>query len=127
MWHLRKRPTDLLDNLGSAVTGQNIEDYQRDGVVCVRGAIASDWIEKLRPVADWVQANPGPYDGDISAGAKGQFYGGQFMWRRDDTFREFILDGAAAAIAGRLTGVPEIRLFYDFLLTKEAGAGNPTP
>jgi len=30
-----------------------------------------------------------------------------------------------AAIAHRLTGAPEIRLFYDFLLTKEAGAGNP--
>ena len=117
----------MLDNPGSAVTRQNIEDYQRDGVVCVRGAISSEWIERLRPAADWVQANPGPYDGDISAGAKGQFYGGQFMWRRDVTFREFILNGAAAAIAHRLTGAPEIRLFYDFLLTKEAGAGNPTP
>ena len=36
-------------------------------------------------------------------------------------------EGAAAAITHRLTGAPEIRLFYDFLLNKEAGAGNPTP
>ena len=44
----------MLDNPGSAVTGQNIEDYQRDGVVCVRGAISSEGIERLRPAADWV-------------------------------------------------------------------------
>ncbi len=65
-----------------------------------------DWIEKLRPAADWAQANLGPYDCDTSAGNEGQFYGGQFMWRRNDTFREFILD-AAAAIAQALTGAPE--------------------
>ena len=117
----------MTENSASAVTEQNIEEYQRDGVTCIRGAISMDWIEQLRPAADWAQANYGPYDGDISAGAEDQFYGGQFMWWREDTFRDFILDGAAAAIAQALTGAPEIRLFYDFLLTKEAGAGNPTP
>jgi hypothetical protein len=84
----------MLDNPGSAVTEQNIEEYARDGVACIRGAISMDWIEKLRPAADWAQANFGPYDGDISAGGNGQFYGGQFMWRRNDTFRDFILDAA---------------------------------
>ena len=49
-----------------------------DGVTGVRGAISMDWTEKLRP------------------GADGQFYGGQFLWRRNETVREFRL---AAAIA----------------------------
>ena len=108
------------------VTEQHILDYERDGVVCIKNAISMDFIEMLRPAADWCRQNPGPHDREI-ANKEGQFYGGQFMWLRNREFKEFLFNSPAGAVAARLLRSNHIQLFYDFLLTKQPGAENPTP
>ncbi|MDA0241407.1 MAG: phytanoyl-CoA dioxygenase family protein [Proteobacteria bacterium] len=109
------------------VTDAEIEAYERDGVVCVRNAIPDDWITALQPAADWAQKNPGPYDGDFTEEGEDKFYGGQFMWWRNKMFHDFLMESPAAAVAAALLRVDKVQLFYDFILTKEPGAGNPTP
>ena len=64
------------------VTEAHIQAYERDGVVCIKNAIPMEFIEMVRPAADWCRQNPGPYDRDISR-EEGQFYGGQYMWLRN--------------------------------------------
>jgi len=113
------------DNL--PVTDQNRADYEKDGVVCVRNALSMDWVEKLRPAADWIQQNPGPYDLDLTTGGEGQFFGGQYMWLRREEFRDLIFDSPLAEIVAKLMGADSVQLFYDFILTKEPGGSNKTP
>jgi ectoine hydroxylase-related dioxygenase (phytanoyl-CoA dioxygenase family) len=111
----------------SLVSDADIATYERDGVVCIRNAISEDWLERLKPAADWVQKNIGPHDTVLAPEGAGEFYGGQFMWLRQDDFKDFVLNSPAASIAARLMRSTKVQLFYDFLLTKEPGAGNKTP
>ena len=110
-----------------AVTDEHVRQYEEDGVVCVRGAIPKEWIDRLRPGADWCQANPGPYDGDFGTGDGGAFYCGQYMWWRRQEFHDFLMESPIAATVAGLTQSQRVQLYYDFILTKEPGAGNPTP
>ncbi len=108
------------------VTEKHILDYERDGAVLIKNAVPMEFIERVRPAADWCRENPGPHDREI-ANEEGQFYGGQFMWLRNEAFKEFLFNSPAGAVAARLLRSETIQLFYDFLLTKQPGAGNPTP
>ena len=109
------------------VTDADVADYDRDGAVCIRGAISMEWVERLRPAADWVQNNPGPYDTDLTTGGEGQFFGGQYLWTRNEAFKAFLFESPIAAVAARLMGTDFAQLFYDFILTKEPGGSNRTP
>ena len=108
------------------VTETHIQAYERDGVVCIKNAIPMEFIEMVRPAADWCRQNPGPYDRDI-AREEGQFYGGQYMWLRNEAFKDFLFKSPSGAVAARLLRSETIQLYYDFLLTKQPGASNPTP
>ena len=33
------------------ITQQDIDDYQRDGVVCLRQVLSRDWVDLLEPIA----------------------------------------------------------------------------
>lgn len=110
-----------------AVTEEHIRQYKADGVVFVRGAIPMEWIERIQPAADWCQANPGPYDGDFGNGEGGAFFCGQYMWWRCKEFHDLLVNSPITATVSRLTQSPRVQLYYDFILTKEPGAGNPTP
>ena len=65
-----------------------------------------------------------PYDRDIAG--EGQFYGGQYMWLRNEAFKDFLFKSPSGAVAARLRS-ETIQLYYDFLLTKQPGASNPPP
>ena len=108
------------------VTEAHIQAYERDGVVCIKNAIPMEFIEMVRPAANWCRQNPGPYDRDI-AREEGQFYGGQYMWLRNEAFKDFLFKSPSGAVAARLLRSETIQLYYDFLLTKQPGASNPTP
>jgi hypothetical protein len=40
------------------VTAEDIEAYQRDGAVCLRGAFSQQWIEKVKKGIEINQQNP---------------------------------------------------------------------
>ncbi len=106
----------------------DIAAYGRDGVVCLRGAFDTGWVERLRAAAERDLADPGPYAANFAEGSTaGRFFGDMYMWKRDDDFRAAALDSPAAEIAASLMASPTADFFYDQLFVKEPGTAHPTP
>jgi ectoine hydroxylase-related dioxygenase (phytanoyl-CoA dioxygenase family) len=57
----------------------------------------------------------------------GRFHDDQFLWRRHDTFRDFVFNSQAAALAQAVTGSQGMHIFYDQLFVKEPGTKTATP
>lgn len=111
-----------------APTPDEIETYDRDGVVCIRDAFDLDWIERLRAATEEVIARPGKFGANYGDDtAKGTFFGDLYVWTFNDTFRDAALKSPAGAIAGELMLSDKANLFYDHLLVKEPGSSAPTP
>ncbi|MBM3483964.1 MAG: phytanoyl-CoA dioxygenase [Alphaproteobacteria bacterium] len=106
----------------ATITASDIEAYQRDGVVCLRGVIGQDWIERLREGVEQDLAAPGP---DVEVYTKGDdpglFFNDFDLWRHIPTMKAFALDGPCAAIAAQLMRSKTITFMYDHLFVKEPG------
>ena len=104
-----------------------IEDFQRDGVVLLRGLLA-DWVAPLRAGVAANMAAPGA-GARIYPNADGgaQFFGDYCNWDRIAEYRAFVFESPAAEIAGQLMGSKTARLFHEHVLVKEPGAETPTP
>jgi ectoine hydroxylase-related dioxygenase (phytanoyl-CoA dioxygenase family) len=110
------------------VSAADVEAYQRDGALCLRGVFSEDWVERMRGAADRVMSEPGPYSRQqVAPEGTGRFHNDMFMWARDDDFRAFVFDSPAADVAGELMGASTVTFFYDHLLVKQPQADEPTP
>ena len=110
------------------ITDRQVEQYERDGYVCLRGVFHTDWVEYMRDAVEEAAASPGPlaqvYTKPEGAGRS---WGDHACWKRIPEFRNFIFHSPAPAIAARLTGSPHVNLFYDHLIVKEPGTVQRTP
>lgn len=99
--------------------------FETDGAAVVRGAFG-DWIETLRSGVARNMAAPSA-DVRIYDGGGGRFFGDYCNWQRIPEFEDFIRHSPAAAVARRLMGSQQVRLFHEHVLVKEPGADVPTP
>ena len=82
------------------ITESDVAAYDRDGVVCLRGAFDSSWIERLRDAIEQDLAAPGPYATNFAEGSTpGRFFGDMYMAQRDSEFRAAAVSSPAPAIA----------------------------
>lgn len=100
------------------LTGQQIDDFARNGVVCIRGAFA-DWVPALREAVDEVMARPRPSARDHAAGKAGKFFHDADLWRDTDEVRELVFHSPAVDIARQLFGASRLQVYGDHLLVKE--------
>lgn len=108
------------------VDSSDIETFQREGVVCLRGVLSQDWLERLAAgVAENMRA-PGPY-GKNHADAGAAYFGDYCNWSRIDVFREVAEAGPLGWVAGRLMRAKRVQLFHEHVLVKEPGNGTATP
>src|SRR6185503_9952716 len=110
------------------VSPAEIEAFARDGAVCLRAAFEPRWLEVLAAGVERNMREPSPdacrYTPD---GAPGAFYDDYCNWGRIPEYRAFVFESPAAAIAGRLMGSREVRLFHEHVLIKEPGTREVTP
>ena len=102
------------------IAQEQIDRYEQDGVVLLRGVIEEEWVERLRVGIDYLMANPSPLyeDYDIE---KGRFFNDFYMWRRIPEFREWVFDGPGPEITAALMRCDQVNMFYDQVLIKEPG------
>lgn len=109
------------------ISTQQIEAYQRDGALVLRGAF-SDWVEPLREGFAQNLAQPGPFAiENVRGGERGRFFEDYCNWQRIAPFEDFIRRSPAAAIAGRIMGASAVQVFHEHILVKEPGTDKPTP
>lgn len=93
------------------ITQQDIADYQRDGVVCLREVLSRDWIDTLEPIARKVIIEK--QDVGLLPTIPGRY-----MARCIAEYRRFIFEAPIAEAAGRVMGSKEIRFFFDEFFAK---------
>ncbi len=110
------------------VSKRQIEDYQRNGAVVLRGVFA-DWVEPLRQGVESNMAAPGPYGSEnvLASDGGGRFFDDYCNWQRIPEFTDFMRNSPAAAIAGQLMESRQVQVFHDHVLVKEPGTPKPTP
>ena len=102
-----------------------IRAFERDGVVCLRGAVGAPWLARIE--AGITAALTGAStDLDVvqGKGDTGRFTFSSQAWQQVDQFRDFIFDGPVADLARQVMRSTTLRLFYDFLLIKEGGSAS---
>lgn len=114
-------------NGAELVTEADVEAYERDGAVVIRG-LFRDWVEQIRAGIERNMAEPGPYAAEnLKPGEGGRFFDDYCNWERIPEFRAVIEGSAAGAVAARLMRSETAQVFHDHVLVKEPGTSKPTP
>jgi ectoine hydroxylase-related dioxygenase (phytanoyl-CoA dioxygenase family) len=105
-----------------------IDEYQRNGAVCLRKLLSADLLAALRAGIDRNLANLSPRAKVASeADDPGYFVEDFCNWRENPDYRRFIFESPLARAAGELMRSRTARLYHDHMLTKEPGTRQPTP
>jgi ectoine hydroxylase-related dioxygenase (phytanoyl-CoA dioxygenase family) len=107
------------------ITEAEVEAFQRDGAVVVRGLFAP-WVEAMAAGVARNMAEPGPYASE-NAVTEGRFFDDYCNWERIPEFRRLVLDSPAAELAARAMRSSTAQFFHDHVLVKEPGTPKPTP
>ena len=107
------------------ITEQQIEDFQRDGVVMVPGALA-DWVDVMRAGIARNMAEPSQYASE-NAVTEGRFFDDYVNWQRIPEFERVVRESPAAELAARAMRSRTVQFFHDHVLVKEPGTPKPTP
>lgn len=109
------------------VTQADIDSYQADGVVLIKGLFA-DHVETLRAGIERNMAEPGPYAAEnLKPGDTGRFFDDYCNWTRIPEFAEVMRASPAAEVAADLMQSQSVQMFHDHVLVKEPGTSKPTP
>lgn len=109
------------------VTDQMISDFQRDGVVLVKG-LFSEFVDDLAQGIERNMTEPGPYAAEnLKEGEQGRFFDDYCNWDRIPEFEHVIRNSNVAEVAAQLMQSKSVQLFHDHVLVKEPGTSKPTP
>ena len=108
------------EQIRSLVSDADVEAFQRDGVICLRGLFDVEWIARAREAMDRIIANPTDEGMLINPeGSPGRFERDLFMWMADDGFRALALESPVGEIAAACMRSIKVNLLADMMLTKE--------
>jgi len=107
-----------IDVKSGPVTEAQIDEFERNGAICLRGLFDGEWIERLRVAIERVKIERHDTPG---------YHAETFMWQRDPDFRNFVFESPAANIAQALMRTKSVRFYFDHLFVKEPGAQQPSP
>ena len=110
------------------VAAADVETFQADGAVVVRGLLDGAELELL---AEGIEANLAAPSARAkvasSADDPGLFIEDFCTWTVNPAYERVIRESAIGAVGAQLMGSSTARLFHDHLLVKHAGTRQPTP
>src|SRR5438067_2091386 len=115
-------------SFGDRLSTDQIDTFDREGVVCLRQAFAPEWIELLRTGLERNQADLGPRARvyDRSPNGKIFLYDSDNWWRIPE-YEKFVRESACAEIAARLMQSEKASLFFDAIFVRSEGQQFRTP
>ena len=128
------QPSEELPGFEPVAPGKPGEDairaYERDGVVCLRGAFSEEWVERGRravAAALRTRARAEEHSRLRKRGESGVFFFDLFLWKRLPSFRRFTFDSPAADLARGVMRSRSLLLYFDMAIVKEPGTSARTP
>ena len=108
-----------------AVLDANRREYAQHGVTCLRGLFDPRQIAALAAASRDVIERP------LEHGNAGYMQGPMtavnFVYRRPGVFRDFVFDSHAGEIVGRVIGSRTIRMYHDYVFSKQPGCEKVVP
>jgi ectoine hydroxylase-related dioxygenase (phytanoyl-CoA dioxygenase family) len=104
-----------------------MDQFEKDGVVCVRGAFGPEWIALAARGIDLNIAQPGPFFQRLSKDGGDGFLSDMWGRRHIEEFERFALQSPAATLAARCLQADRVRLLQDTWFLKRSGASERTP
>ncbi len=104
--------------------------YERDGVVCLRGAFNEEWVSLgRRAVAAALRSRTRTHShqSHTKRGDAGAFFYDTFVWKRLRSFRKFTFESPAATLARDVMRSSSLLLYFDMAIVKEPGTTVRTP
>ena len=109
------------------ITQDHIDQYQKDGVVLIRGLFAEQ-VETLRAGVAANMEEPGPYaSNNFKEGESGRFFDDYCNWDRIPQFEQAVKQSPVAEVAANLMQSKSVQMFHDHVLVKEPGTSMATP
>ena len=109
-----------------AITQDEINTFDVDGVVCLRQFFDTNTVELLQEIAEENILNPSPMAIDASQGGTGRFFGDTFVWAHHPHLKEFVWHSPAADMAKEILQSNKINVIFDQFLIKDPGTSTPT-
>ena len=104
----------------AAVTPRDIETFERDGAVCLRGVFGGEWLDYLAGAIEEAMTGSGPYTKTQSTpGDPGFYFSDYWPSKRVKRLEYFALNSPAAEIAASLVGSKRANFFFDAVWVKE--------
>lgn len=110
----------------SVVRPRDIEDFERDGAICLRGAM-TDWVDTIAAGIERNMREPGEFASENVTGGRGRFFDDYCNWQRIPEFDRVVRESPAAAIAAAVMRSRTAQFFHEHVLVKEAGTAKETP
>ncbi len=118
---MQRRAEDVVDQIA-------IQQFQRDGAVCLRGAFDPKWLDVLGRGIDSDLADPSPRLARHTKEPGAPAYIEDFwVWDHFPEFRSFVRESPCGALAARLLGAPAVNLVMDNWFLREAGSRSRPP
>lgn len=109
-----------------SITREQVDTFNRDGVIVLRNAVTSTWLEPLAEAIERDIANPGPYYHGYQAPDGGNFHGNLRIWENDPVFSSFCRESHLPSLAQTFLRTQKLNLLYDQLFVKERATTNRT-
>ncbi len=103
-----------------AITQEDVDTYNRDGVVCLRQVFDQDWIDLLRPLAADARMDRSKFSLLPTVGSA------RYMARTMPEFRTYAFESPLGEAVGKVLQSEKIRFFFDELFTKEPQSAQQT-
>jgi len=114
--------------MATPISAELVDQFQRDGAVCVRQLFSPEELTVLRAGIDANLTHLSPRAKVASLPNDPGYFVEDFCnWQDNPHYRRFIFDTALAETAGRLMQSTTARLYHDHMLTKEPSTQHPTP
>jgi ectoine hydroxylase-related dioxygenase (phytanoyl-CoA dioxygenase family) len=113
--------------MGKYVSAEQIADYKRDGVICIKGLL-KDWVPVISDGIERNMREPSKLASEtVKAGEGGRFFDDYCNWERIPEFAEVIRKSPAAQAAAELMESNTAQIFHEHVLVKEPGTSKATP
>lgn len=110
------------------LSDEQIDEFDRDGVIIVRGLFSPDEVATIERGIERVLADPGPmFKVASQPDDPGRFVEDFCRWQEIEEIEEIAHTSRAADAARQLMGGGSVRLFHDHVLVKEPGTRQETP
>ncbi len=108
------------------LTAEELDAYERDGVVMVKGLLDKNWLNMIEHGVEQA-LNKSSIFGRITSRKTPGYNMDIYLWKRIDVLRDLVYYSPFAHWAQQLMDSKEVRFFYDQMFVKEPGVDAPTP